>query len=527
MTPAFVALALLGVAGAARPGGDGVVRLAVVVGADEGASDEPALRWATQDARAVSQALSELGGVARPALLLDQPVAMVRGAVRALDAELRAARSAGSRTEVFFYYSGHGDERGLHLGGETLAIAELLEAIEGLNPDLGVVILDACRGQPWAREKGAVVMPALELLLPGTRAPRGLVVLRSAARSEAALESDALGGSLFSRHLLAALRGAADADGDGKVTLAEAYDHVYARTLSTSHRLGSSVQHPESETHLAGSGAVVLTRLPTAWATLSLGPDLGGELLVVDDDSGAVIAELDKPFGQVRRVGVPRGRYRVQARSQGQVGATELDVSGGGDFEVLAASLSPQGRSVGREKGAALDPAPYRLAARLLAGEATLLAAPWAVGGGVELERHLSSSRFFVRGALDVVRSRERVGAWRRTHTESHLRLAAGVAARPAGLRLSLDLGAGLGLVHEGAVHDDAERLAELGLGDGATSGARPSLDLSTQALAEVPLGHAASIFFGAAVTHSSLRSSAGAGHALTVRGLGGVSLYF
>ena len=40
-----------------------------------------------------------------------------------------------------------------------------------------------------------------------------------------------LGGSLFTHHLLSAMRGASDSDGDGQVTLFEAYSYAYERTL--------------------------------------------------------------------------------------------------------------------------------------------------------------------------------------------------------------------------------------------------------------------------------------------------------
>jgi hypothetical protein len=47
---------------------------------------------------------------------------------------------------------------------------------------------------------------------------------------EAAQEWSFLRGSLFTHHLLAALRGAADIDGDGRVSLSEAYTHAFRHT---------------------------------------------------------------------------------------------------------------------------------------------------------------------------------------------------------------------------------------------------------------------------------------------------------
>ena len=60
--------------------------------------------------------------------------------------------------------------------------------------------------------------------------------LAATAASEDAQESDELRGSFFTHYLVSGLLGAADEDGDGAVTLAEAYDHAYAATLRATSR---------------------------------------------------------------------------------------------------------------------------------------------------------------------------------------------------------------------------------------------------------------------------------------------------
>ncbi|MDR2693989.1 MAG: hypothetical protein LBB74_07215 [Chitinispirillales bacterium] len=55
----------------------------------------------------------------------------------------RAAES-GIRGEVFVYYSGHADESGLKLGAETLGWSEFRNAVNGLDADVRVAVLDAC-----------------------------------------------------------------------------------------------------------------------------------------------------------------------------------------------------------------------------------------------------------------------------------------------------------------------------------------------------------------------------------------------
>jgi uncharacterized caspase-like protein len=93
---------------------------------------------------------------------------------------------------------------------------------------------------------------------------RGEALLTSSTSDELARESDALRGSFFTHHLVSGLRGAADQSKDGRVTLAEAYDYAYAKTVTQA----EGGQHPTFKYDLAGRGDVVLTALADAGAWL-------------------------------------------------------------------------------------------------------------------------------------------------------------------------------------------------------------------------------------------------------------------
>ena len=56
--------------------------------------------------------------------------------------------------------------------------------------------------------------------------------MTSSSENEAAQESERLRGSFFTHALLTGVRGAADASGDGKVTLGEAYQFAFNETLA-------------------------------------------------------------------------------------------------------------------------------------------------------------------------------------------------------------------------------------------------------------------------------------------------------
>jgi hypothetical protein len=92
-----------------------------------------------------------------------------------------------------------------------------------------------------------------------------LLAAPAPALGAAAQESAALGGSFFTHHLDVGLRGAADADGDGQVTLAEAFRYTSARTVAQTAATQGGVQHPTYDFRMSGRLVVLgLTIQPGA-----------------------------------------------------------------------------------------------------------------------------------------------------------------------------------------------------------------------------------------------------------------------
>ena len=81
-----------------------------------------------------------------------------------------------------------------------------------------VLVLDACQTARLGQSRGVRAGPSFEI---GVVRPavEGLVVIRSTRSGEPAHESDALQGAVFAHYLVSSLRGAGDADQDGRVTL--------------------------------------------------------------------------------------------------------------------------------------------------------------------------------------------------------------------------------------------------------------------------------------------------------------------
>ena len=338
-------------------------RFAVVAGADEGGPGRTPLRYATSDARDVSQVLRELGGVA-PAdvtLLEDPTPASLRAALARVSAEASAVRARGGRSELFLYYSGHSDEAGLLLGKERISYADLRAELDRTPAEVRVAILDSCASGAFTRQKGGVHRPPF--LLDASNTLRGHAFLTSSAADEASQESDRLRASFFTHALLTGMRGAADANGDSRVTLNEAYQFAFQETLAQTESTQAGPQHATYDIGLVGSGDVVLTDLHLAGATLVVPEALEGRVFV-RDASGALVAELRKVRGASVELALPPGGYQVRVARGERVEAGTFAVPGQGRVVVLPAALSPvalEATTMRGEAGIASDePAPRR-----------------------------------------------------------------------------------------------------------------------------------------------------------------------
>jgi hypothetical protein len=193
---------------------------------------------------------------------------------------------AGRDDTVVLFFSGHGSgdpkKPGEYFFLTTDADPKYLEAtavkmsglefLKGLDAERVVVIADACHAGAFSRIKTKSLKKSLASLMQEFGESSGRVILTSSKPNEYSQEKPGLKQSVFTYYLLKGLKGEADSDRDGVVTLKEAYDYTYERTKTET----EGAQHPQLEGTVVGS-------FPLAVLT-DLGDPLRMEVSIVAQD---------------------------------------------------------------------------------------------------------------------------------------------------------------------------------------------------------------------------------------------------
>jgi len=319
-------------------------RFVLIAGANSGGADRPVLRYAVSDADRFARVMRDLGGVSSPdALVLKEP--KVRSLVEALNwlnqrvAEARRTAGPGkSRTEILVYYSGHADEKGLLLGDDRYSYQSLRDRLDEIPADVRIAVLDACASGAFTRLKGGKVHKPF--MVDQATDMQGHAFLTSSAETEAAQESDHLGASYFTHYLISGLRGAADVNTDGKISLNEAYQFAFQETLGRTVNSQGGAQHPSYDIKLSGTGDVTITDVRQTTATLALAASLEGRIFVRNARQELVV-ELYKAQGRTVELGLEPGTYEVRMERPAEAWLAKSQVSGGQRLELGLDQFSP------------------------------------------------------------------------------------------------------------------------------------------------------------------------------------------
>jgi uncharacterized protein YgiM (DUF1202 family) len=244
----------------------------VVIGISQYRTVRP-LRYADKDALAFYDYLLNQVGVPKENLtLLTNDQATLFNLKRALGTDLK--RKASQKDTVIIYYAGHGapetdatspDEDGLEkylvpydadpndLYTTGLPMREVETIFQRLASERVIFITDSCysgatAGRTFATaSRRAVVSDAfLARLSKG----KGRVVLTASKASEVSEERENLGHGVFTYYLLEGLRGKADLDADGVITVDEAYTYVSKKVPEATGQNQNPVKKGEVEGQL-------------------------------------------------------------------------------------------------------------------------------------------------------------------------------------------------------------------------------------------------------------------------------------
>ena len=326
-----------------------LARVAVVVGANQAPPGRVPLRYAHEDAQRVAEALIAVAGFSAQnvRVLLDpEPDALLS----ALDQELAAAGKRSGETLLFFYYSGHADDRSIFPKGQTLAFSALKARLEDPRAKLRVGLVDSCRGGSWTGSKGLKKVEPFEVDAARELAEEGSVLIASSSGQENAHETEALRGSFFTHYWNAGLRGAADRGGDGVVTLSEAFEYARTLTIRDTALAGQPPQHPSFQMKLSGRRDFPLANLVKERTTL-LFDQTTGPVEFVRLSDGLVVVE-STPGARRLRLGLPVGSYLVRRRSPEAVWARVVSLSAGGTTELSERDLQQSTTASWRAKDA-------------------------------------------------------------------------------------------------------------------------------------------------------------------------------
>ncbi len=321
-------------------------RYALIIGSNTGGgAGRDTLRYAGHDADTVAQVLEQLGGVAGKDLsLLSEPTTTVLDReLDALSKRVRSERKRGQRVELVVYYSGHSDESGILIGGARYDYVRLRDRIRAVPADVHIAIVDSCASGSFTRTKGGTKKPPF--LHDTSNQVEGFAFLSSSSADEDAQESDRIGASFFTYFLVTALRGAADRNRDGMITLTEAYAFSYEHTLGRTQNTQHGPQHPAYDMHLSGTGDVVITDLRSTESVLVLPGGLKGRVTILDEN-GRVAVELTKEAGEPLSLALPNQSYTVRIENNAGAFAATVTLDPSGRTELDEDDL----RRVAREK---------------------------------------------------------------------------------------------------------------------------------------------------------------------------------
>jgi hypothetical protein len=255
-------------------------RWAVVIGVGRYESAGiPKLRYTVSDAEAIYQVLIGPAGFKKERVLLLTDTTERKPTVRNIRWALGTflSRSARKDDTVLIFFAGHGapetDPRGLERDGlakylipsdadpddlysSALPMDELQTVFGRIEAERVIAFLDACySGAAGGRTFGSQRTRSGsvdDLFLERLTRSKGRVIITASRPTELSIELSEFGHGIFTYYLIQGLKGAADLNRDGIVTLQELYGYVEQQVSAKSRAVGGN-QHPVMKGVLEGA----------------------------------------------------------------------------------------------------------------------------------------------------------------------------------------------------------------------------------------------------------------------------------
>jgi uncharacterized caspase-like protein len=253
---------------------------AVVIGVgDYESAAIPRLRYSVPDAEAIYQTLIGPAGFKRDNVLLLTDRSERKPTLRNIKWALGTflGRSALKDDTVLIFFAGHGapevDTRGLERDGlakylipsdadpddlysTALPMDELQTIFGRIEAARVVAFLDACYsgaagGRTFAAKRTRAVTVD-DLFLERLTRSKGRAIITASRTNEVSIELPELGHGIFTYYLVTGLKGAADLNRDGIVSLQELYEYVEQQVSAKSRAVGGN-QHPVMKGELEGA----------------------------------------------------------------------------------------------------------------------------------------------------------------------------------------------------------------------------------------------------------------------------------
>jgi ankyrin repeat protein len=251
-----------------------------------------------------------------------------------------ALPKASKDDTVILFFSGHGgfdplrpndflflphDAEPDYLGTTSVKMSGL-DFLKGLNAERVLIIADACYAGGFSQMKAKALSPSLELFLQEAKSSSGRAIITSARSGELSWESPDFKNSIFTHSFLEGLKGKADKDHDGLVTLNEAYEYAYSITKKKT----EGRQHPQFEGKVVGAFPLsfVGPRVPVA--------ELKKRLFMSAETGN--LEKLQDVMGQIADVDVRDERNAtplISAAAHGQSEAVKLLLAKGADVNAV------------------------------------------------------------------------------------------------------------------------------------------------------------------------------------------------